>query len=57
MKPNPAEELRVLRLLQASSCFKGNCLDDSNVVCVAPPCACAQSLFEEISKIVADNKD
>jgi hypothetical protein len=46
--PVPVGELYVLRLLQTSSCFKLN--DAPATVCAALPCACAQSLLDEIGK-------
>ena len=42
------DELGVLRLLQASSCFVDS--DGRKSACASVPCACAQSLLDEISK-------
>lgn len=47
--PTPVGELYVLRLLQSASCFRTD-VDGRPLVCGSPPCACAQSLLDEIAK-------
>ena len=50
--PTPVEEDYVRRLLVLSSCFRSNHgpLDRGTLACTSVPCACAQSLLQEIGR-------
>ena len=50
LRPDLQDQLPVLQLMLASSCF-------GREVCLTPPCACAQSLIDVVRKMIEAKTD